>query len=892
MRKENKTVRRFVIVMEVIIQAVLLIPWLPLGGRNYSAVTYLLKVVPGGNIWENMEKSAGGDLDTIYYQYSIREFFSALLVFLIIILCMQIFSLLNLIWTACKRNIAILNVISLFGAVFMIYIYVDILWGSISGFLSFYYSYIVLFLLLIKFMGVKLIESWQEMQREYREIKEREQAEKLDRKRRLAFPGKYARSFYRILWKNFRAGRTDFIVFISAGILSASFLFAGLGISELLSPLNRQGSLLRGHGIGAIILNFIVVSLLISVFLIGSVLMSYLKKRMENYGMLTSLGLRKRTLYSVIGVEVVSGMLLSVAGGAVLGNMILFLVAAAFRHFSDIGDQMGSISVLTYLGTLLLEMAIFGISMLALRNLYVSRNAYGSRFRTVEKEKLPGRFRFLFFFTGILITAAAIWLYSERRMLEGIQVILILFAGLYLIIRNGWGILLLHRKHRSKEKYYNTLVRRNSFYHKYKTTSRYIFFLGVVHIAALFLFSRDLISAAIVREPEELFPYDFMCMVTEDDDDIFEELETKYNAEVQSYPMIRVTNVDNTETLESYNGIILPQGQHIGISESTYYLLKEALGIDPEPLELSDDGSEVYIVYQQDQSVKAHPLDYFYTRQKPQLYIGQPLSGYDYRFRDEIYPKREVVGEETGALTGAYRQENYENIVVFSDKYFSEMQDKWKTTNMFTGEEISGDEAIEDVTIHHWPDRLVLLKVPDEAYTSVEEELQELKERHAFDEHIDGEVLSFYSSRVQIDQIKGDRLMTIVANLFIICSLVFISLFIVFLKSESEMEEKKKRRDFLCCIGMKRNERVSVLKTEIRVLLWIPLLIAVVTAPIFTKLVWTLRQYTPEDCRLYLEYLAVLAGIYIVLQAAGVKLVEVHVIRKVEGKNERDRARK
>ena len=90
-------------------------------------------------------------------------------------------------------------------------------------------------------------------------------------------------------------------------------------------------------------------------------------------------------------------------------------------------------------------------------------------------------------------------------------------------------------------------------------------------------------------------------------------------------------------------------------------------------MNLSADGKEIYIIYQQDKSTKAHPLDYLNSRKEPYLHIGQPIESYGFLDREKIYPTRTVKGEKTDILTGAFRQGSEENLVVFSDKYFEKV---------------------------------------------------------------------------------------------------------------------------------------------------------------------------------------------------------------------------
>ena len=101
-----------------------------------------------------------------------------------------------------------------------------------------------------------------------------------------------------------------------------------------------------------------------------------------------------------------------------------------------------------------------------------------------------------------------------------------------------------------------------------------------------------------------------------------------------------------------YMKVIWPQGQHVGISENTYKELRENLGLPEEKLQLK--GDEIYIVFQQDLSVKAHPLDWYMSRRKPYVRIGQPLQYYQFVSRERLYPPRKVAGTEREVLTGVF----------------------------------------------------------------------------------------------------------------------------------------------------------------------------------------------------------------------------------------------
>lgn len=882
MSKNKNGSKSFVIIMQVIVQVLLLFPWIYWSTGKVNAILCVVNIFSSGDAFHAVKEGLSGSVDFSYMdEQAVGQMVILFLFEVLAALLVQLISLINLLITIFRKHVKFLDAVCLVCGLFMQFSMAN---GFLfSSMISNIYPFILLLVLGIEFLGVRMAAAWKEANKEYYEAKERDRELKRERKRRLVFPGKYTHLFQRVMWENFRSNQKDYIILLASVTLSSSLIFAGIGMAEMLSPLNKEGDLFRGHGIDAILLNFLIVSLIISVFLVVSVLLAYFGKRSRSYGIFVNLGLRRKTLYSLLGIEIISAIIFASLGGILAGNLLLICARGLLRRLSDIGNQMGSVSFASYFAVMLVVLVIFGMSFGIIRECILGSEIEKTKVRAVEEEKLPGRLRVPFFLLGIVFILISFMQFRRRENAEGIQLLLLLFIGLFLAMKNGWCMFLLYRKRHKNGKYYSSLIQYNTFYYRYKTTVRYLFFVGIVPIAMLFQFAKEMISAQIAQEPERLFPYDFMLMATEEDDAFFEELKEQYDVNIRSYPMVRVTNVDNTETQENYNSVIMPQGQHIGVSESTYYELSEAVGSSAQRLHLSEDGSDVFIVYQQDKSVKAHPIDYFLTRKEPYLHIGQPVESYSFIMRETVFPKRNVYGEKIDILTGAYRRGDYENVVVFSDRYFSEVQDSWKTVQWQTGEPVGDVEAIEGVNIHHWPTKLKLMNVDEDVYDKVEKQLLTFKKSHAFDEIFDGEVLSYYSSKAQIAQMKGERLMTVIVNAFIICALQLISLFIIYLKFESEVEEKRKRRDFLRCIGMRYKERMRVLKTEVQVYLWVPLLTAVVTVPLLTGCIWILREYTKEDCLRYSKIWLVIVSIYILMQTLGVKLIETYVIGKVEG---------
>ena len=64
------------------------------------------------------------------------------------------------------------------------------------------------------------------------------------------------------MWKNFKRSKKDFIVYAGMNLLPASLIFAGVGMAQMLAPFNKEGNILTGHGITAILLEFLIVTLI------------------------------------------------------------------------------------------------------------------------------------------------------------------------------------------------------------------------------------------------------------------------------------------------------------------------------------------------------------------------------------------------------------------------------------------------------------------------------------------------------------------------------------------------------------------------------------------------------------------------------------------------------
>ena len=890
MRRRFGKDRIYLIVTGLLLQIVLSLPWLSIGGKSFTSYGYLaaLHAAKSSEVYLSAELTSLG----IEFWDPISNMLIIMKVHMVMLLAVQLLGLVNLFLAFGKKKRSFLCVVNLVICAANIF---TIPVGPVMFFQSWFsklYLLLILVLQAVQFIGYRLVDSWAEATEEMRQITERDRLAKQERKERLAFEGKFSPLFYRVIWKNFKSCWRMYRIFILIGGVSISFIFAGMGMREMMSGAHGADNLARGQGLGTIVLNFLAVALVISVFLIVSVLMFYLKNHVKNYTLFLNLGMRSRTLYLFVGIELVSCMLISLVGGCICGNMILLasraLITSRFAETVVLSD----ITVKTYLLTLLVSFLVYLVSAMATHDIYIDTGASTSRYKDVMKERMPGKLSPVFLVLGILMLTFAIITFAKREKAEWIPLLVIFFIGLYLFMRNVWNLYLKWRKRRNQI-YFGSLVKNNYFYHHFKTAFRYLFLITLLHISVLFVFSREAISSYIAEKPENMFPYDYVCMATGEDAPIFEGIKKEYDAEVSVYPMMRVTNVDNSVAMDNSMQCIMPQGQHIGISESTYRTLCENIGKKPKELNLLEDGSNVYVIFQEDQSVKAHPLDYFLLdRKEPYLHIGQPLLSYDFMFREQYYPPRKIEGMEICNLIGNLNQGEHENIIVFSDAYFEKVKELWKTTNYMNGKTIAEEDAIEDITIHHWPDRLVLLNVAEEDKPSVENDLQTFEKNHAFDDNFDSVVHSWYSKDQLLSKIKTERFMSMAVSLFIIGIMTIVTMILLYMKAESEMEEKKKQQEFLQCIGMKRKERLQVLRAELQRFFWMPLVISTISVAVFTVILWKIRMYTEADCIAYTKMLALIYLIYMSIQYLAMKGLEYYIIKNVEvthGKDHKNR---
>ena len=220
---------------------------------------------------------------------------------------------------------------------------------------------------------------------------------------------------------------------------------------------------------------------------------------------------------------------------------------------------------------------------------------------------------------------------------------------------------------------------------------------------------------------------------------------------------------------------------------------------------------------------------------------------------------------------------------MFSDTYFESVKDCWKTTDLLTGEPVSEEEAVPDVTIHEWPTRLMLVNVPEKGQERADEILGEFRKSHAFDEAFDPLVKSAYISADARHQRATERQMETIVNGIVLLMLLAVEIFLLRMKMKMDLPELRRDYRFFEVFGMSSAERIRLMKREVSRYVWVPLILAGVISLVLTGTVFGLRMYEIKDVQNYLKYGILLWGGYILAQAVNLKLMQRSLVRDLEG---------
>lgn len=774
--------RRFSLCMYLAAFAALFYPWLLIGEERYNVFSFAF-------LWRREGTAAVLDLAGVPYDPSYGGGFGICLTLFLVYTVLSLFYVATVLFRK-KWN---MNYAALFVCVVLVWTCrEDYMPGRIckNEAEAILFPAVFLFVSMSECVGRKMIGIWDETLKETLAYQEEERRRKAERKRRLAFPGKYSKLFYEAVWKNFKGNLKDYIMLFICHALVFMVVLTGFGLHSVIK--DGDESLKVGYPVGAgkILLESLVEFGTVGVFMLVLLLLYYLKRRIPEYGMFSTLGIRRKTMYLCMGVELGIGGLLSLLAGGILGAVLVEVLK------KQLGEGDGGLTPLLLLAAMGVMALFYLVIFFVTHDLFIGFRMGNSADLSAAGEKMPKKHYVFFMAAGACICILKILEYGRNVKYENIDMVIVCFIGIYLILRYGMAKYL--KSQRKQGRYLSKIFRQHSFYHRSRSAVWYIFGLCVIQICILGLFSVQLFSTSIIGNPDDLSPYDLVCLAGESGEDasFIQSLRERDNTQVEVCPMVRVIG----ECAEQPGRFVTTYiyGQNIGISESSYHALKqerESSGYKSTDLGFGKDGTGIYLVHQMDKSSRARPLDY----KMAGFYVGTVYeydTGYDEWGDNMLSEPYEVVGEETSALTGIMCQGERENIVVFSDTYFEQARKRAM--------------ALE----YPGPTELVLVKTDEKTLKELEPDLEAFRKRHEIDERYDAKVKSYY--------LKGDAKKRFLAELHmrkVMAELLIPLFFMAFvllikIKLMTERTANERRTEFLNCMGMRKKERTSIMRLE------------------------------------------------------------------------------
>lgn len=745
------------------------------------------------------------------------------------------------------------------------------------------------------------IENWASAKEEWKQYQQTDRQQKEEQKERLKFEGKYTSQMYKVILKNFIRNWKDYILVIVFSIIVFVCFVVGYGMQHALKEGYEQRGTWIFNSMDEIVMNAFSPISILCIFIMILLITYNIKCRTNSYGIFLTLGMRKNTLYKFIVVEYLSIIIISLLVGGILGSVILNIIMMnlTIMETSMIGSlDVILLSCLKALGTL---SGIIVVSTLVCFDMLGDFKAGKATDQRLIGEKLPNKFRMIFAGIGMVLVVYTTIQYGRRINYQNISLLLLLFVGLFVALRYLVAQILICEK--KKRRKLHKLLSHSQLFHKSRTNIIFMGIMLVMLFVVLYYFSFQFASTNLASTQTELFPYDAVCLTNEEDDEFFDQLVQDYGVDIIDVPALRVTAYDSTKEKEGTSRPI--QGQHIGISESTYHALKKGLNplYEKKSLGLTHD-EDIYIIYQQDKSKVAHPIGYFSPKKTPLLHIGPPCRGVDiYSKLTKYYNYYNVKGEEIGSLIGAFSHGERENIIVFSDEYFEKAKNFWKDCDVLSGIKIKDpDMAIPGVTTYQSITKMLLIQIPESSMSNVEEALDEFvqkkteQEKELFVNYVGTPMQGIYDMSVSYGYLKNredgnlqrEHIMEITVNTIVIIVMGVMVIMLLLVKIMTEFDTNKERAKFLFCMGMRKKARVKLVKKEIYCYFYsLPLIGAIFLSSIYTIMIWKARMYTKTDIQFFISELLPVWIIFIVaLTLIIVMTVNIYVY-KVEKVNSR-----
>ena len=612
---------------------------------------------------------------------------------------------------------------------------------------------------------------------------------------------------YKILLKDFRANLKNYTVFIISAVLTFTYVYGFLGNLFIIHNMQETNMAQIGEGITSVVLNALIIITAVTILIQFYALKNYIQNRMHDFKTLMLLGMKKKEIYKSLLFILTISLIISYLIGVILGNGMIFIFRKVYGFYlpNTIIPKADIILVTALSFVICLIILVFIMSIV--QDMVIESGMLNVSNSNMEEE-MP-KFRKIIFALPIFLIILFV-LYSDPHRAESLYIIypwIIIF-----VIFTYFGATYVLRKLKSKNKHYlNNILTFNLIYYKPKSYLKNSMALYTLLFVMFFTYIFQ-IATLFPLDSSELYPYDYICLGYENDKAEFENIKNKFDIESEIYPVARVTVPGGEDGGYGDFYKTLPMGHHLGISESTY---KKLTG---KNINLKD--KEICILYQEDKSNKAHPLDFYAIRSKPLIRIGQP-ERYNPGHRKTFFSlDYDVVKEKREVVLGRLTNVMYENIVVFSDEHFNS---EYKKTD--------GIKYLMTINSNMKNNK------------SLESYLDNYKQTHNEERQIDGTVQSVYKGKDLYEAFQGEKIFKLIINLSILVTFTIASIIIVFVHTFGNISYYKNRYEILSYLGEKKKKTNLTIKKEIFLFAMGPCILAILTSLIFVGVSISMRGF-------------------------------------------------
>lgn len=653
---------------------------------------------------------------------------------------------------------------------------------------------------------------------------------------------------YKILLQDFKFNFKNYITFIISSVLTVTYVHGFLGNLFIIHSMQETRIMYLGDGITSVVVSALVTITVINILIQFYALKSYIQKRIYDFKTLIILGMKKKKVYQIIYFLIAISLIISYLVGSVLGNGMIIIFRKIYSEYLQTTSIPNIDIIPVTICSFIICVLVIGFIMAIVQEIVIESNVLNGVDSDLE-EKLPMHIKLIYTLPIFLIML--IKLYSNPHRSET-QYIVWLWIIMFMVFNYFFcGDIL--RKIKSKNKYYlNNILTFNLIFCKSRSYLKKSIVLYSLLFIMFFIYVFQ-VSSLIPLNSDTLYPYDYVCLGYDEDKKELQNIKNNFKVESKLHPVVRVTVPGGEDGGYGDFFKTIPIGHHIGISESTY---KNLTG---EELHLK--GKDIYILYQEDKSNKAHPLDFYVTGSNPLIRIGQPQRynpGYRKTFFSQDY---NVVGEKREIVFGRLSNIMYENIIVFSDEYFKTEHNKtdgikWLST---INSKVENDKDLNKY-------------------------LKTYKNTNTKEQVVDGHVQSVYELKKLKEAFQGEKIFKIIINISICITFTIASIMAILVYAFENISYYKNRYEILSYLGKKRKVCNDIVKKEIKLFAIIPCIIAIITSFIFIVITVKMRGFNYIEVissgKIYLSIMTIFLFIY----SASIYIISHFIIKEIGGK--------